>query len=55
MQYLEIFIAALLLALALYLFARSLRSKSRGECTSCSGCQTKCPDEQTDSILLLKK
>lgn len=54
MQYFEIIIAAMLLGLALYQFARSLRSKSKGECSSCSGCQTKCPDEKEDSILLLK-
>ncbi len=53
MQFVEIIIAALILGFALFLITRSLRSKSKGACASCSGCQTKCPDEKSDEILLI--
>ena len=53
MQFVEIIIAALILGFALFLITRSLRSKSKGACASCSGCQTKCPDEKPDEILLI--
>lgn len=45
MQIFEIVTAISLLLLALWLFARTLRSKSKGECASCDGCASKCPDQ----------
>lgn len=55
MNIFEIIIAAVILGLALYLFIRSLRSKSKGDCSSCAGCASKCPDEKENNFLLLKK
>lgn len=59
MQIFEIVTAVSLLLLALWLFSRTLRSKSKGECSSCDGCASKCEQRVTPAtesgVLFLDK
>ena len=47
MKIVEVILAVAILALALVVFYRSLRTKAQGSCTNCDGCAAKCPSRET--------
>lgn len=53
----EIIIASLIVIASVYIFIKTLKSKSKGVC-DCSSCSAKCPSRQEDykgSIMLMDK